>query len=66
MNDTILTVEQKALIDNLDKAAREMINKRFPYESYASDLLQLAYKMGFVDCLKVQDHPVIASLRNKS
>lgn len=66
MTKTILTSQQKRLSDNLDKAAKEMIEKKFPHEVYASEMLQLAYKMGFIDCLKVQDHPVIANLRNKT
>lgn len=61
-----LSEAQLSLIENLNKAAEEMIKTKFLEEAYAHDLLKLAYKMGFIDCLKVQNHSIIANLRNKA
>jgi len=61
-----LSEAQLLLIENLNKAAKEMIETKFPEEVHAQPLLMLAYKMGFIDCLKVQNHEIIANLRSKS
>ena len=61
-----LSEAQLSLIENLNKAAEEMIKTKFPEEVHAQPSLMLAYKMGFIDCLKVQNHEIIANLRSKS
>lgn len=61
-----LSEAQSLSIENLNKAAAEMIKSRFSEKGVARDLLELAYKMGFIDCLKVQNHTIIANLRTKS
>lgn len=61
-----LSEAQLSLIENLNRAAEEMIKTKFPEEVPAQPLLMLAYKMGFIDCLKVQNHEIIANLTSKS